>query len=222
MRGDRRTLPSSVSAADYIKALPALRPYGLVYGALRPPPSTNCPGESALIPRLVTAIAKGAPVGTEVRVPADVVLDQKSLVIHPTLAVVLPRRSAVLRPDGSIWGAPDVVVELAWPAVSRRLRSAKLRWYQRFGVEECWVVNPFRNRIEIVLLARMEGALSGLVPGNVVPLLFSGRNVIASPLLPDVVLGASSLFAGITTRGWSVTTRQRLEQTYEDDEFDLA
>jgi hypothetical protein len=221
MQADQAPLPSSVSVADYMKKLPGLRPYGFVYGIMRPSPKTNCPGESALIPRLVTAIATGTPSGTEVRAPADVVLDPENLVVHPTLAVVLPKRSRILRPDGTIWGAPDVVVELVWPAVSRRVRCGKLRWYRQFGVEECWIVNPFRNRIEIILLARMEGA-NGSARATAVPLVFSGRNPIASPLLPEVVLSASSLFAGITTRGWSKTTRQSLEETYEDGELDSA
>jgi Uma2 family endonuclease len=221
MQADQGPLSGSALVADYIKKLPALRPYGLVYGLLQPAPKTNCPGESALIPRLVTAIAMGTPSGTEVRVPADVVLDPENLVVHPTLAVVLPRRARILKSDGTIWGAPDVVVELAWPAVSRRVRCGKLRWYRKFGVEECWIVNPFRNRIEIALLARMEGD-DGSVPATTVPFIFSGRNPIASPLLPEVVLRASSLFSGITTRGWSRTTRQSLEPTYADGEPDTA
>jgi Uma2 family endonuclease len=221
MQADQEPLPSRLAVAEYIKKLPALRPHGLVYGLVQAPPTTNCPGESALIPRLVAAIAMGTPTGTEVRVPADVVLDPEHLVVHPTLAVVLPRRSRILKPDGTIWGAPDVVVELAWPAVSRRVRCGKLRWYRKFGVEECWVVNPFRNRIEVILLARMEGD-DGPVPATTVPFIFSGRTRIASPLLPEVVLRASSLFEGIMTRGWSRTTRQSLEPTYADGEPDLA
>ena len=96
------------------------------------------------------------------------------LVLHPAIAVVLARRAHTLRPDGSVWGAPDVVVELSWPAISRRLRCVKLPWYHKFGVGECWIVNPSRNRIEVITLATMH-VTQGQVFPSVVPHIFSAE-----------------------------------------------
>lgn len=205
------------SVASYIKTLPPTRPFGLVFGVPRPASSRRCPGETVLVPRLIAAITRGVPAGTELRAPADVVLDPKhGLVLHPAVAVVLARRAHTLRPDGSIWGAPDVIVELSWPAISRRLRCVKLRWYHQYGVRECWLVNLGRNRIEVIPLARME-ATGGEVMASVIPYLFSGKNPIASQMLPDVQLTASSLFHGIDMGGWS-RTRQRFEATFDDEQ----
>jgi hypothetical protein len=204
--------------ANYIKTLPPSRPFGLVFGVFRPPTAVPCPGEAILLPRLIAAIAQGVPEGTELRTPADVVLDHThGLVLHPTIAVVLSRRAHTLRPDGSIWGAPDVVVELSWPAISRRLRCVKLPWYHKYGVGECWIVNPSRNRIEVIPLATMH-VTQGQVFPSVVPHLFSADTPMASPTFPDVRLKASSLFHGVTVRGWSSTARQRFEATFADEQ----
>lgn len=206
------------SVANYIRKLAPVRPFGLVFGVLRPPPGSPCLGECALLPRLTAAISSALPIGGEIRAPADTILDPHlGLVLHPALAVVLPPHRQRLRPDGSIWGAPDLIVELAWPAVSRRLRCIKLPWYHKYGVRECWFVNPSRNRIEVMPLARLDVS-RGTVSPSIIPYLFSGGRPIASPLLPDVELCPAKLFDGITTRGWSTTTRQSLEETFSEDE----
>jgi Uma2 family endonuclease len=212
---DKYTTEGPPLAATYLKKLPPSRPFGLVFGILRPPPPSPCPGESALVPRLVAALSPGLPREAEIRAPADVVLDEEhGLILHPSLAVILPPHRRRLRPDGSVWGAPDLVVELAWPAVSRRLRCIKLAWYHKYGVRECWFVNPFRNRIEVMPLAILAVSRGNLT--SIVPYLFSGTRPLASPLLPDVFLSPAELFQGLTTRGWSTTTRQRLEPTFDE------
>jgi hypothetical protein len=209
------TIGGAPVAASYLKTLTPSRPFGLVFGILRPPPSSPCPGEAALVPRLVAALASGLPREAEIRAPADVVLDEEhGLILHPSLAVMLPPHGRRLRPDGSVWGAPDLIVELAWPAVSRRLRCIKLPWYHKYGVRECWFVNPSRNRIEVMPLAMMAVSRGSIT--SIVPYLFSGNRPLASPLLPDVMVSPAELFQGLTTRGWSTTTRQPLEATFEE------
>lgn len=215
MTGEHTT-DGPLLAANYLKKLPPSRPFGVVFGILRPSPPSPCPGETALVPRLVAALASGLPREAEIRAPADVVLDeQHGLVLHPSLAVVLPPHGRRLRPDGSVWGAPDLIVELAWPAVSRRLRCIKLPWYHKYGVRECWVVNPSRNRIEVMPLAMMAVSRGSIT--SIVPYLFSDTRPVASPLLPDVRVSSAELFHGLTTRGWSTTTRQRLEATFSKE-----
>lgn len=217
MEGDQ-PLGDDALAANYIKTLPPSRPFGLVFGVFRQPTTVPCPGESILLPRLIAAIAQGVPDGTELRAPADVVLDRANgLVLHPAIAVMVARRAHTLRPDGSVWSAPDVVVELSWPAISRRLRCVKLPWYHKFGVGECWIVNPSRNRIEVITLATMH-VTQGQVFPSVVPHIFSANTPMASPTFPDVRLTASELFRGVAVRGWATTARQRFEATFADEQ----
>jgi Uma2 family endonuclease len=200
-----RSSGARASVANYMTTFSPARPFGLVFGFPKPSSHKPCPGEGILVPRLIAALTQGVPVGAELRAPADVVLDpEEELVLHPTIAVAFARGTQTLRSDGSIWGAPDLIVELCWPAVARRLRCAKLSWYFRYGVRECWLVNPSRNRIEIISLAAMK-ATNGTVLPTAVPHLFSGDNPIASTLLPNVQLTASTLFRDITVREWSTT-----------------
>lgn len=203
---------------NYIKTLPPVRPFGLVFGVHRPPTTVSCPGEAILLPRLIAALAQGCPEGAELRAPADVVLDRSDgLVLHPTIAVVLANQAQKLRPDGSVWGSPDVVVELCWPAISRRLRLAKLPWYHKYGVGECWIVNPCRNRIEVIRLATMHVSQGQVFP-SAVPHVFSGSTPMASSMLPDVQLTASKLFQGLAVAGWSTTTRKPFDATFADEQ----
>jgi hypothetical protein len=205
-------------AANYLKTLPPSRPFGLIFGEIRAPPPTGCPGETALMPRLVAALASHVPQGTEMRAPADLVLDpERGLILHPSLAVLLPPHGRRLRPDGSVWGAPDLVVELAWPAVARRLRTIKLPWYHKYGVRECWFVNPFWNRVEVMSLGTLAVSHRAMTP-SIVPYLFSGNRPISSPLLPDVTLSPVELFDGLMARGRSKTTRRPLKRTLSDEE----
>ena len=53
------------------------------------------------------------------------------------------RLAAVLRRDGKLHGAPDLVIEVLSPGAKneRRDREAKLKLYARRGVREYWIIN---------------------------------------------------------------------------------
>lgn len=117
--------------------------------------------------------------------PVDLVLDEMNgLVLHPPVAVLLPNRQSRLRADSQIWGAPNLVVELLWPATARRTRCSKLRWYANYGVEECWLIDTRRRRIEIL---DFSGA------AHLVRCIYSGSVPIQSRVVPRCVLRSVDL-----------------------------
>ncbi|WML55139.1 Uma2 family endonuclease [Neobacillus sp. PS3-12] len=46
-------------------------------------------------------------------------------------------------------GAPDLVVEVLSPSTSRNDRVKKYNTYQRYGVKEYWIIDPYNETVEI-------------------------------------------------------------------------
>lgn len=61
------------------------------------------------------------------------------------------RLATALRPDGHLYAAPELAVEVLSPgeANERRDREARLRLYSRRGVLEYWIVNWQERRVEV-------------------------------------------------------------------------
>lgn len=164
--------------SDYLDSLlEPVRPGGLIFGLRRPGPATPCPDAIGILQRLRGAFMD-CRAAAEARVfcsPVDVVLDEeKALVLHPSAAVVLPNRAAIVEGSERLWGPPNVVVELLWSATARHTRCAKVRWYRAFDVEECWLLDTKRRRVEV---HDFRGA------GRHIPLIYQGRKYIGSRLL---------------------------------------
>jgi hypothetical protein len=164
--------------SDYLDSLRGpSRPGGLIFGIRRPGPATPCPDVVAILQRLRGAVT-GCLAGAGARVfcsPVDVVLDEKkALVLHPSAAIVLPNREGIVKGAERLWGPPNVVVELLWSATARHTRCSKVRWYRAFDVEECWLLDPKRRRVEV---HDFRGV------GRHVPFIYRGRRYIGSRLL---------------------------------------
>jgi Uma2 family endonuclease len=87
------------------------------------------------------------------------------------------RLATILRDDGHLHGAPELVVEVLSPgsANERRDREAKLNLYSRRGVDEYWIVDWRAHTVEIF---RRDGP--ALAPAG----MLSGEATLTSPLLP--------------------------------------
>lgn len=57
--------------------------------------------------------------------------------------------------DKNIFGAPDLIVEVLSPSTARNDRLIKYNSYERAGVKEYWIVDPYNMTVEIYSL---EGA----------------------------------------------------------------
>jgi len=73
------------------------------------------------------------------------------------LFIATERRSIITRAE--IAGAPDIVVEVLSPGTEERDRNYKRTLYQRYGVEEYWIVDPDAHVLDrYVLTAEGFGA----------------------------------------------------------------
>ncbi len=102
--------------------------------------------------------------------------------------IALAAPSHMPRDDGGhLRGAPELVVEVLSPGAknARRDRSVKLRLYARTGVDEYWLIDWRRRRVEVYRRS-----------GDRLPLAqtLTEADVLAWPLLPGVALPVARAF----------------------------
>ncbi|HEY0556552.1 MAG TPA: Uma2 family endonuclease, partial [Thermoanaerobaculia bacterium] len=75
--------------------------------------------------------------------PTDVLLSLHDIV-QPDLLFVSNERAAIVELK-NIQGAPDLVIEILSRSTSRLDKGPKLQAYDRTGVAEYWIFDPFRQ-----------------------------------------------------------------------------
>ena len=142
------------STVEYLEQPEQMTPQELVWGVLREPPAPLY-GHQSVVGRVFVILDvhnRAHRLGIVCVSPMDVVLDPaRALVVQPDVFFVAKERIDLIR--GQMWGAPDLVVEVASRRTMRRDRTTKLAWYRRYGVKECWLVEPGRERVVIVDLS---------------------------------------------------------------------
>ena len=82
--------------------------------------------------------------------PLDVHFDENNIV-QPDLIYIAREHMDIIR-DGYIFGVPDLVVEILSDSTAKRDKTIKKRLYEKFGVKEYWVVDPFYRLVEQFVL----------------------------------------------------------------------
>lgn len=168
---------------EYFGQPETLRPMELVYGVVREPAMPNYEHQriaTRLIIRLGMHVEQ-AGIG-EILSPIDVVLDEKAaLVVQPDIVFVSRDRLAIIKER--IWGAPDLVVEIASPGTARRDRTIKVGWYREYGVRECWLIDARSRSVEVI-------ELQSTTPAR----LFSGEQPVRSAVFPEWAVPAEEIF----------------------------
>jgi len=91
-----------------------------------------------------------AGTGLVFNAPIDVQLTDHDIV-QPDLVIVLTERQQMITPT-KIKGAPDLVVEILSPSTGTHDATLKRELYQRTGVREYWIVDPFEHQVEQLVL----------------------------------------------------------------------
>jgi Uma2 family endonuclease len=118
-----------------------------------------------------------------VQSPVDVVLDrERALVVQPDLVFVAAERLHIC--SDRVWGPPDLVVEVFSMGTAQHDRTVKLSWFQRYGVRECWLVDPIAREVIVV----------SLTPSSLASTVCTEDDVIQSSVLPHLRLGVGDLF----------------------------
>jgi Uma2 family endonuclease len=122
-------------------------------------------------------------VGSVHLAPSDVQLSELN-VYQPDLYFVSNARRSIFTKQGPV-GAPNLIVEILSPKTAKLDRGMKRTVYARTGVEELWIVDPERKRIEIYRFAESADE----------PVLNVGtRQRFTSPLLPGLQIAVAAVF----------------------------
>ena len=116
----------------------------------------------------------------------DVVLSPET-VLEPDLLVVLADRASRLQ-EKNVSGAPNIAVEVLSAGSRRRDEITKRRLYERYGVDEYWVVDPAIDTVKIYRRA-------GDAFDRAIEISTDRGGAITSPLLPDFALDVNLVFA---------------------------
>ncbi len=115
--------------------------------------------------------------------PTDVIFSEINI-LQPDLVFVSHERFEILTRE-NIQGAPDLVIEVLSLGTQKRDRTEKLRQYERFGVQEYWMVNHEKQWVEVW---RREGG----------KLIFHKRlernQILTTPLLHGLKIRLTKIF----------------------------
>ena len=171
---------------EYFSGPETLRPMELVDGMVREPPAPMY-GHQSIVTRstvLLDLHVRAHRLGVVCVSPIDVVLDRAAaLVLQPDVVFVAADRVDII--EDRIWGAPDLVIEVLSRRTAFRDLTDKLGWYQRYGVRECWFIDPMARTIEVVDCRRLSPDDSNV---------YGGRAVLQSCVLPSLSLCAEEFF----------------------------
>jgi Uma2 family endonuclease len=118
--------------------------------------------------------------------PVDVLLSRHDIV-EPDLVFVSNGRLHILT-EKNIQGSPDLVIEILSGSTKAVDQGIKLERYERFGVQEYWIVDPDRNTLTVY---RLEGERFQ----EVATLSAEAEDVLRTPLLPGLEIRLAEVFA---------------------------
>ena len=87
--------------------------------------------------------------GSVINAPVDVQLSDHDIV-QPDIVVVL-RANNIITPS-KVKGPPEHIIEILSPSTEQNDRELKRTLYERAGVQEYWIVDPFEHFITQLVL----------------------------------------------------------------------
>lgn len=175
-----------MTTKEYLGTPETTQPREVTYGRVREPPAPFYGHQHVVlrIARLLADHVEPRGLGRVAVAPLDVVLDrERALIVQPDVLFVSAGRLSIIHDQ--VWGAPDLVVEVASPGTEDWDAREKFGWYRQYGVHEYWLVNPARGEIVIV-------DFTAFPPARHTALM---NDTVESRLLPGLTVSAPAVFA---------------------------
>jgi Uma2 family endonuclease len=117
---------------------------------------------TGLLFRCISEFAESNNLGEAIISPFDVYLEQLLSAVQPDILYISNGNRGLLKDDGYIHGAPDLIVEVLSGDIKRD-KVIKKNLYERAGVKEYFIANPRDRKIESYILkdGRYELAYKG-------------------------------------------------------------
>lgn len=120
---------------------------------MSPAPKYNHQSLIGLLARRIGNYLEKSNIGEVIISPFDVYFDDLLSAVQPDLLVVLNENRHILKEDGYIHGAPDVMIEVLSSDKKRDLVKKK-SLYERAGVQEYFTVKPENREINLWVLKK--------------------------------------------------------------------
>ena len=125
------------------------------------------------------------PIGEVFPAPFDTVFAIDN-VCSPDLLYISNERSSIITKK-NVQGAPDLVAEVLSEFNRRNDEIRKREIYERFGVDEYWILDPDINTVRVFRRSRKALPLVG-------ELAASARDVLTTRMLPGLTIDLAALF----------------------------
>jgi Uma2 family endonuclease len=177
--------PRRITLDTYLSSAETNRPHELAYGVVREPAAPSW-GHQIVVGRVFVRLDRHVTrhaLGRVIQSPVDVVLDhERALVVQPDLIFLTAERLALCA--DRVCGAPDLAVEVLSLGTARHDSTVKLSWFHRYGVRECWLVDPAARRVDVVNCSSAERSTR----------VFTEDQTIRSAVLPRLRLRVQHMF----------------------------
>jgi Uma2 family endonuclease len=148
---------------------------------LKPAPSIN---HQVLAGNLYFNLKKTCSLdGVILITPLDVYLDEGNT-FQPDLVYVHNDNLAIIK-EARIEGAPNLVVEILSPSTSTNDKIRKKAQYERFGVQEYWIIDPVHRTVDQFILSSGKFILHAT---------YGDELTLTSDLFPCIHLTMDELF----------------------------
>ena len=96
------------------------------------------------------------PIGEVFFAPLDVVLDNNNAT-QPDVLFIGKEKAAILNEtEQVVIGVPDILIEVLSPGSIKRDKIDKRGIYEKTGVPEFWIIDPFSKTIEVLKLVKKQ------------------------------------------------------------------
>ncbi len=150
-----------------------------------PAPKTKHQKVSFNLTVAIGSFVKQRGLGLVLAAPSDVILSDEN-VVQPDLLFVSTARANIVTED-NIRGAPDLVVEIISETTRKKDEVTKRKLYERFGVQEYWIVDPELETVKIFRRAQ-QGY------GRAVELSKEADDILTTELLAGLKLALVEIF----------------------------
>jgi Uma2 family endonuclease len=178
---------SQVTYEDYLLFADDGKRHEIIDGdhSVTPAPKTKHQSIASNLTAALVSFVKERRLGLVLAAPTDVILSDNN-VVQPDLLFVSTARASIVTED-NIRGAPDLVVEIISEFTRKKDEVTKRKLYERFGVQEYWVVDPELETVKIFRRTQQ-------VYGRAVELSKEANDIVITELLAGFKLALTEVF----------------------------
>ena len=120
--------------------------------------------------------------------PLDVIFEEGYNVLQPDLIYIKKENMFIFDSNGHIHGVPDLLIEIISASSVSRDTVEKFKIYEKYGVNEYWIVFPEQKVIEVFVLK--DGKYSLLCSTE------NSEGIVTSIVLQNLKFNVADVFEG--------------------------